>query len=90
MFRYRELSEPTRSEEAKGESVDFPASPDPRPALLREANRVPPVIRCDDYREAKPGRGAMMTSVAIALRGLLVTTTAVAIVAYLLLTSSHI
>jgi hypothetical protein len=32
----------------------------------------------------------MMTSIAIALRALLVTTTAVAIVAYLLLTNSHI
>jgi hypothetical protein len=32
----------------------------------------------------------MMTYVAIALRGLLVTTTAVGIVAYLLLTNSHI
>jgi hypothetical protein len=92
MFRYRELSEPARSEEAKGKWVNFPASRDPDPwaALLREANRLPPVVPCDDNRETKPGGGAMMTSVAIALRGLLVTTTAVAIVVYLLLTSSHI
>jgi hypothetical protein len=91
MFRYRELSEPTRSEEGKGEWVNFPASPDPDPwaALLREANCVPPVVPCDDYRETKRG-AAMVTSLAIALRGLLVTTTAVAIVAYLLLTNSHI
>jgi hypothetical protein len=34
--------------------------------------------------------GAAVTFLAIALRGLLVTTTAVAIVAYLLLTNSHI
>jgi hypothetical protein len=40
-----------------------------------------------DYRDAK---GAMMTSLAVALRGLLVTTIAVAIVAFLLLTNSHI
>jgi hypothetical protein len=92
MFRYRELPEPTRSEEANGEWVNFPASPDPDPwaELLQEANRVTPVVPLDDYRKTKPGGGAMMTSVAIALRGLLVTTTAVAIVAYLLLTSSHI
>jgi hypothetical protein len=92
MLRYPELSEPTPSEEAKGEWVNFPASPNPDPwvALLREANRVPAFVPCDDYLETKPGRGAMMTSVAIALRGLLVTTTAVAIVAYLLLTHSHI
>lgn len=40
--------------------------------------------------DAKRVRGAVMTSLAIALRGLLVTTTAVATVAYLLLTNSHI
>jgi hypothetical protein len=92
MFRYRELSEPTRSEEPKGECVNFPASPNPDPwaAVLREANRVPPIVPCDDYRQTKPGGGLMMTSVAIALRALLATTTAVAIVAYLLLTNSHI
>jgi hypothetical protein len=92
MFRYRELSEPTRYEEAKGEWVDFPASPNPDPwaALMREANRVTPVVPRYDYRKTKPEGGAMKTSVAIALRGLLVTTTAVAIVAYLLLTNSHI
>jgi hypothetical protein len=92
MFRYRELSEPTRSEEGKREWVNFPASPNPDPwaALLREANRVPRIVPSDDYRQTKPGGGLMMTSVAIALRGLLVTTIAVAIVAYLLLTNSHI
>jgi hypothetical protein len=40
-----------------------------------------------DYWDAK---GAVMTSLAVALRGLLVTTIAVAIVAFLLLTNSHI
>ena len=92
MFRFRELSEPTRSEEAKGEWVNFPASPKPDPwgALLREADRVRPIVPRDDYRQTKAGAGLMMTSVAIALRGLLVTTAAVAIVAYLLLTNSHI
>jgi hypothetical protein len=92
MFRYRELSEPTHSEEAKGEWVNFPASPNPDPwaALLREANRVPPIVPRDGYRQTKPGAGLIMTSVGIALRALLVTTTAVAIVAYLLLTNSHI
>jgi hypothetical protein len=81
MFRYRE---PARSEESKGEWVNFPATPNPDPwaALLREANRVP--------RHTKPSGGLIMTTMAVALRGLLVTTTAVAIVAYLLLTNSHI
>jgi hypothetical protein len=84
-MRYRELSEPTRSEEAKGEWVNFPASPNPDPwaTLMRQADRVP-------HRQAKTGGSLMMTFVGIALRGLLVTTTAVAIVAYLLLTNSHI
>jgi hypothetical protein len=84
MSSYRDLSEPIRSEEAKGEWVNFPASPnrDPWAALLREANRV--------SRHTKPEGGLMMTTIAVALRGLLVTTTAVAIVAYLLLTNSHI
>jgi len=92
MFGYQELPEPTRSVRPKVEWVNFPASTDPDPwtALLREANRLPPVVPRDDYRETKPGGTAMMTSVAIALRGFLVTTTAVAIVAYLLLTNSHI
>jgi hypothetical protein len=40
--------------------------------------------------DAKRVGGAMMTCLAIALRGLLVTTTAVATIAYLLLTNSHI
>jgi hypothetical protein len=46
MFRYRELSEPTRSEERDGDWVDFPASqePDPWVALMREANRLPPDV----------------------------------------------
>ncbi len=40
--------------------------------------------------DAKRMGGVTMTCLAIALRGLLVTTTAVGIVAYLLLTQSHI
>jgi hypothetical protein len=40
-----------------------------------------------NYWDAK---GAVMTSLAVALRGLLVTTIAVTIVAFLLLTNSHI
>jgi hypothetical protein len=81
MSGYRQLSEPTHSGETEGDWVDFPASPDPDPwaALSREANRL-------DKRVG----GAVVTSVAIALRGLLVTATAVATVAYLLLTNSHI
>jgi hypothetical protein len=86
MSGYRRLSKPTHSGKAGGDWVDFPASPDPDPwaTLLREANRVNP-----DW-DAKHVRGAVVSPVAIALRGLLVTTTAVAIVAYLLLTNSHI
>jgi hypothetical protein len=54
---------------------------------------------CSDRSRAKHHRssgmpkrmgGVVMTFLAIALRGLLVTTTAVGIVAYLLLTNSHI
>jgi hypothetical protein len=82
MSGYRELSKV----EAEGGWVDFPASPDPDPwsAVLREAKRPHP------DGSAKYVGGAVAASVAIALRGLLVTATAVAIVAYLLLTNSHI
>jgi hypothetical protein len=82
MSGYRELSEATHSGETASDWVDFPASPDPDPwgALLRQSNHLPP----------KPVAGAVVTSAAIALRGLLVTTAAVATVAYLLLTNSHI
>jgi hypothetical protein len=92
MSGYRELSEPTRSEETRGEWVDFPASPEPDPwgALLRKANRLTHDVSRGDNWSAKRVEDAMLTSAAIALRGLLVTTTAVATVAYLLLTSSHI
>ena len=92
MSGYRVLLEPTCSGETGGDWVDFPASPepDPWPALLREANRLPSDVSRGDYWSAKRAEGAMVTSVAIALRGLLVTTTAVATVAYLLLTNSHI
>ena len=92
MSGYRVLLEPTCSGETRGDWVDFPASsePDLWPALLRKANRLPPDVSRGDYWSAKRVEGAMVTSVAIALRGLLVTTTAVATVAYLLLTNSHI
>jgi hypothetical protein len=72
--------------------VDFPESPDPDPwaTLLKQANRIPPGVSCGNDWDAKRTGGAMMTSVTLALRGLLVTTAAVATVAYLLLTNSHI
>jgi len=92
MSGYRKLTEPTSSGEIGGDWVDFPASPEPDPweALLRKANRLPPDGSRSDNWSAKRAEGAMMTSVTIALRGLLVTTTVVATVAYLLLTNSHI
>ena len=92
MSGYRQLSEPTHSGETEGDWVDFPASPDPDPwaALSREANRLPPDVSCGEYWADKRVGGAVVTSVGIALRGLLVTATAVATVAYLLLTNSHI
>jgi hypothetical protein len=79
MSGYRLLSEPTHWGETEGDWVDFSASPDPDPwaALSREANH-------------KRVGGAVVTSVGIALRGFLVTAAAVATVAYLLLTNSHI
>jgi hypothetical protein len=92
MSGYRGLSEPTHSVETDGEWVDFPASPDPDPwgTLLRQADldRVP--VSCGGHQDARPARGAMAISAAMALRGLLVTTTAVATIAYLLLTNTHI
>jgi hypothetical protein len=42
------------------------------------------------YWNAKGAGSVMMTFLGIALRGLLVTTAAVAMIAYLLLTNSHI
>jgi hypothetical protein len=92
MSGYRQLSEPTHSGETEGDWVDFAASPDPDPwaALSREANRLPPDVSRGEYWDDKRVGGAVVTSVAIALRGLLVTATAVATVAYLLLTNSHI
>jgi hypothetical protein len=86
MYVDRELSKLRHSGATDGDWVDFPASPDPDPwsALLRSANHLPPEGR------AQRARGVVVTSVAIALRGLLVTATTVAIIAYLLLTNSHI
>jgi hypothetical protein len=45
--------------------------------------------RCQELSESPVGT-AMVASVAVVIRGLLVTTAAVATVAYLLLTNSHI
>jgi hypothetical protein len=72
--------------------MDFPASPDPDPwgTLLKEANRLPADVSCGEDWDVRHAGGAMMASVNIALRGLLVVTIAVATVAYLLLTNSHI
>jgi hypothetical protein len=92
MSVYQELSKPTHSGVAEGDWVDFPASPDPDPwgALLRQAGRLPPDVSSGDHWDAKHEGGAVVTSVAMALRGLLVAATAVATIAYLLLTNSHI
>jgi hypothetical protein len=86
MSGYRHLSKPTHSGKTEEDWVDFPASfdPDPWATLLREPNRLNP------DGDAEHAAGAAVTPIAIALRGLLVTTAAVAIVAYLLLTNSHI
>jgi hypothetical protein len=126
MSEYREPPEPTRSGDAEGEWVDFPASSaaDPWATLLSKANGLPPMLAetqrgetashpgrtpmvkhklTDHFATANNGvleashhfsvadaKGAVMTSLAVALRGLLVTSIAVAIVAFLLLTNSHI
>jgi hypothetical protein len=58
----------------------------PRAAVL-DANRHSSL---GDHWDAKSVGGAVMTSLAIVLRGLLVTSAALATVAYLLLTNSHI
>jgi hypothetical protein len=92
MSGYRERLELTRLQATEGEWVDFPASPDPDPwgTLLKEANRLSSNgASCNDWDPKRMG-GAMLTSVNIAVRGLLVATIAVATVAYLLLTNSHI
>jgi hypothetical protein len=79
MSGYQLLSEPTHWGETEEDWADFPPAQilSLGAALSREANH-------------KRVGGAVVTSVGIALRGLLVTTTAVATVAYLLLTNSHI
>jgi hypothetical protein len=89
MSGYRELSGPTHSEETEQNWVDFPTSPDRDPwaALVRQPNLE--ISRGDDWDVKRPA-GGVATSVAIAIRGLLVTTAAVATVAYLLLANSHI
>ena len=92
MSGYRELAKPAHSGESEGDWVDFPATSggDPWAALLRQANHLPSDVSRGDHWDAKRVGGAVATSVAMALRGLLVTTAAVATVAYLLLTNSHI
>ena len=92
MSGYALRSEPTHSKVTEGDWVDFPASPEPFPweALLGKASLISPDRSHGHDLNAKRGGGVVMTSVAIALRGLLVTTAAVATVAYLLLTNSHI
>jgi hypothetical protein len=89
MSGYLELSEPMHSGETEQDWVDFPASPDPDPwATLLRGRR--PDVAGGGYSDARRVRGAVATALAITLRGLLVTTIAVAAVAYLLLTNSHI
>jgi hypothetical protein len=56
-------------------------------AAVLDANRH---FSLGDRWDAKTVGGAVMTSLAIVLRGLLVTSAALATVAYLLLTNSHI
>jgi hypothetical protein len=87
-----ELYEPTNSGKAEGDWVDFPASPDPDPwgTLLREANHAAPGVSRGNSWDAERVGGVVVTSLGIVFRGLLVTTAALAIVAFLLLTNSHI
>jgi hypothetical protein len=90
MSGLQELSKPARREEADGDWVDFPANPEPAPweALLPQANRGP--IRSGGRYRGERAAGGLATSFALAARGLLVATGAVATVAYLLLTNSHV
>lgn len=55
-----------------------------------ESTAFKQVAAAHDHCDTKRTVGVMMTCLAITLRGLLVTATAVGIVAYLLLTNSHI
>jgi hypothetical protein len=89
MSGYREL---THSGETEGEWVDFPASPDPDPwgTLLRQANHPAPDVSRAGHWDAKRVGRVVVTSLGIVFRGALVATAAVAIVAFLLLTNSHI
>jgi hypothetical protein len=79
MSSSQDLSKMAFPKEAEGEWVDFPASPDPAPweALLQQADRRP-AVSCSSYRGARRAAGGMTTSLAVAARGLLVTTAAVA------------
>jgi hypothetical protein len=89
MSGYRELAHSGAKEE---DWVDFPASPDPDPwgTLLREANRFAPRDSRSDHWDAKRVGGVVLKSIGIVFRGALVTTGALAIVAFLLLTNSHL
>ncbi len=52
--------------------------------------RTRPPFSCSDHWDARRARGAIKASLAMALRGLLIATAAMAIVVYLLLTNSRI
>ena len=62
----------------------------PAGAVRTTTSRNPQAAVLDDRWDAKSVGGTVMTSLAIVLRGLLVTSAALATVAYLLLTNSHI
>jgi hypothetical protein len=80
----------THSGVTEGDWVDFPPSPHPDPwgTLLKQANRLPP-SRGEHWKVKRVGR-VVAKSLGIAFRGLLVTTGALAIVVYLLLTNSQV
>jgi hypothetical protein len=86
-----ERSKPARLDEGDGDWVDFPANSEPAPweALLPQANRGP-IRSGGKYRGNRAAGGLSTSVVALAARGLLVASGAVATVAYLLLTNSHV
>ncbi len=94
MSGHREL---THSGASEGEWVDFPACEDPDPwgTLLGRADRFASPVSRDNHSDnnhwdiRRAGR-VVATSFGIVFRGLLVTTGALAIVAFLLLTNSQI
>lgn len=90
MSGYRESAH--SRETTEGDWVDFPASPDPDPwgTLMKKADRLAPGASGAHHWDAERVGGLVVMSLAVAFRGMLVTTAAVAIVAFLLLTNSHI